>query len=348
MSNELPPGVSPQELVGLHDRAADWFVRRQQPDWTGADERALDAWLGANPLHRSIFEGMSRHWHGAPQLRELFPDEFGAAVPPAEPAVCAAPAAAPPGQRVHARWPGRPAAALSVLAVVSLLAWGGWYRWDHTPGYTLQARTAPGQTQSIELPDGSRVALNVDSELQVRYYPRRREVVLDRGEAFFEVTPGPDRPFTVDSGASRVRVVGTAFNVRAGPPRLVVKVLEGKVQLRPERERVGGDVLLLAAGAGVAVDSAGRHSTVVADADSVGDWRTGQVRFSGTPLAEVAQELSRYLGAPVELGDESLGRLRVSGLLATAAPERFVRALPALIAVRVQPLSGGGWLIVRG
>ena len=87
---------------------------------------------------------------------------------------------------------------------------------------------------------------------------------------------------------------------------------------------------------------------MVADADSVGDWRTGQVRFSGTPLAEVAQELSRYLGAPVELGDESLGRLRVSGLLATAAPERFVRALPALIAVRVQPRSGGGWLIVRG
>ncbi|MDH0849006.1 MULTISPECIES: FecR family protein [Delftia] len=348
MSNELPPGVSPQELVGLHDRAADWFVRRQQPDWTGADERALDAWLGAHPLHRSIFEGMSRHWHGAPQLRELFPDEFGAAVPPAAPAVCAAPAAAPPRQRVLARWPGRPAAALSVLAVVSLLAWGGWYRWDHTPGYTLQARTAPGQTQSIELPDGSRVALNVDSELQVRYYPRRREVVLDRGEAFFEVTPGPDRPFTVDSGASRVRVVGTAFNVRAGPPRLVVKVLEGKVQLRPERDRAGGDVLLLAAGAGVAVDGAGRHSTVVADADSVGDWRTGQVRFSGTPLAEVAQELSRYLGAPVELGDESLGRLRVSGLLATATPERFVRALPALIAVRVQPRNGGGWLIVRG
>ena len=229
MSNELPPGVSPQELVGLHDRAADWFVRRQQPDWTGADERALDAWLGAHPLHRSIFEGMSRHWHGAPQLRELFPDEFGAAVPPAAPAVCAAPAAAPPRQRVLARWPGRPAAALSVLAVVSLLAWGGWYRWDHTPGYTLQARTAPGQTQSIELPDGSRVALNVDSELQVRYYPRRREVVLDRGEAFFEVTPGPDRPFTVDSGASRVRVVGTAFNVRAGPPRLVVKVLVAAV-----------------------------------------------------------------------------------------------------------------------
>jgi len=249
---------------------------------------------------------------------------------------------------VLARWPGHPAAALSVLAVVSLLAWGGWYRWDHTPGYTLQARTAPGQTQSIELPDGSRVALNVDSELQVRYYPRRREVVLDRGEAFFEVTPGPDRPFTVDSGASRVRVVGTAFNVRAGPPRLVVKVLEGKVQLRPERDRAGGDVLLLAAGAGVAVDGAGRHSTVVADADSVGDWRTGQVRFSGTPPAEVAQELSRYLGAPVELGDESLGRLRVSGLLATAAPERFVRALPALIAVRVQPRNGGGWLIVRG
>ena len=347
MSNELPPGVSPQELVGLHDRAADWFVRRQQPDWTGADERALDAWLGAHPLHRSIFEGMSRHWHGAPQLRELFPDEFGAAVPPAAPAVCAAPAAAPPRQRVLARWPGHPAAALSVLAVVSLLAWGGWYRWDHTPGYTLQARTAPGQTQSIELPDGSRVALNVDSELQVRYYPRRRETVLDQGEAFFQVAADRSRPFTVDSGASQIRVVGTAFNVRAGPPALVVKVLEGKVELRPDRHAADGRRLLLGAGAGMSVDARdGSQHPLAAGADTVGDWRSGQMVFQQATLAEVAADLSRYLGQPVRVdGDARLAALSVSGVALTGKPEVFLRSLPHLLPVRVQAEAQGGWRI---
>ncbi|MDR0225225.1 MAG: FecR domain-containing protein [Burkholderiaceae bacterium] len=345
MNQRLPEGVSAQEMAGLHDAAADWFVRRQQADWTGADERALDAWLAANALHRDIFEGMARPWNAAPQLRQLFPEEFGGAG--AELTGTGRPA---PRQAVRAgrvRWWARPAMALCTLAAVASLAAGGWYHWDRTPGYTLQARTTPGETRDLLLPDGSRIALNRSSQLQVRYYPRRREVVLDHGEAFFQVAPGADRPFTVDTGTSQVKVVGTAFNMRAGPV-LVVKVLEGKVQLRPGRDDAGAEVMLLGAGSGVALDTAtGQRRVLAAEPDTVGDWRTGQLRFSGTPLAEVAQELSRYLAEPVVLEDPALGRLLVSGLLATASPERFVRALPGLIPVRVQH-SKSGWLIKRG
>lgn len=343
MTERLPEGLSAQELAGLHDAAADWFVRRQQADWTGADERALDAWLACNPLHRSIFDGMSHQWNAAPQLRALFPEEFGAV--PAAAEAGAAPRTGP--ARQPARWWARPALALGTLAAVAVLAAGGWYRWDQTPGYTLQAGTGPGQTRDIALPDGTLISLNRDSQLQVHYYPRRREVVLDHGEAFFQVAPGADRPFTVEAGASQVKVVGTAFNVRTGPPSLVVKVLEGKVQLMPDRHRADGAVLLLGAGSGMAVDtSTGQRHVLAAEPDTVGDWRTGQLRFSGTPLSEVAQELSRYLGAPVTLQEPGLGQLPVSGLLATAAPERFLRALPGVIPVRVTR-QGGGWLIQR-
>ena len=81
------------------------------------------------------------------------------------------------------------------------------------PGYTLNVATDAGETRQLDLPDGSHVALNFNSTLQVRYYPRRRELVLNQGEGYFDVAPDARRPFTVDARQSRVTVVGTAFNV---------------------------------------------------------------------------------------------------------------------------------------
>ena len=340
MNTPLPPGVTPQDLARLHDAAADWFVRRQQTPWTDADEHALSAWLAQAPLHREIFEGLARNWHSGPQLKVLFPDDFPAPLRRPAPAPTSAP------HRPFLAWLARPAPVLTLLVLA--LAAGGWYRWDHTPSYTLQATTTPGETREIALPDGSLIALNVGSRLQVHYYPRRREVVLDEGEAFFRVATDPGRPFTVDAGPSQVTVVGTAFNVRTAPPRLVVKVLEGRVQVTADRERPDTGALLLAAGSGISLDpNSGQHLDVPAEPDTVGDWRTGQVQFSQAPLDDVAAELGRYLGQPVTLADPALGRLRVSGLLATRSPERFLRALPEMLPVRVQP--GGtredGWQI---
>lgn len=60
MNKTPPPGMAPDTLVDLHETAADWFTRRQTAGWTGADERALDAWLQADAFHREIFDSMGR------------------------------------------------------------------------------------------------------------------------------------------------------------------------------------------------------------------------------------------------------------------------------------------------
>ncbi|MBS7781111.1 FecR domain-containing protein, partial [Acidovorax sp. CCYZU-2555] len=218
--------------------------------------------------------------------------------------------------------------------------------WDQHPSYVLDIATGPGEMRAVALPDGTRVTLNFDSRLAVRYYPRRRNVELAGGEAFFQVAPDAHKPFTVDSGASQVRVVGTAFNLRSGPPQFVVKVLEGQVEVRPDRRRADAPVLQLGAGAGVSVDAAsGRHTAVPAAADAVGDWRNGQLVFAQTPLAEVAAELARYLGKPVRVEGARLAALPVSGMAITDAPAGFLRALPMLLPVRVQDLGEDGWRI---
>lgn len=344
--------LTPQ-LVESHEQAASYYVRRREPGWTGVDERELNAWLDSHPAHRSIYDGLA---HTAFDLKQIRRPRLASDLPAATAVsqhselgtpsdrrsapvpMSAAPANFNPWRRVFAP---------AVLSVALLAAGGGWYWWDTNPSYTLDMATGPGETREVKLPDGSSVTVNFSSTLQVRYYPRRRETVLNTGEAFFRVAADTAKPFTVDSGNTQIRVVGTAFNVRAAPPRLVVKVLEGKVQVHLDRNRPNDNTLLLGAGAGIGIDPVdGQYVSVPAGAETVGDWRMGQLVFQQTPLAEVASELSRYLGQPVRLdGNERLASLPVSGMVVTTAPRAFLMSLPHLLPVLVKAAPEGGWRI---
>jgi transmembrane sensor len=85
------------------------------------------------------------------------------------------------------------------------------------------------------LPDSSVVRLNKNSRLTVKFSKEysERKVVLS-GEAFFEVTKDPSRPFIVETEKSEIKVLGTSFNVLAipGSETTEVEVIEGKVEVR--------------------------------------------------------------------------------------------------------------------
>src|SRR5687768_11794332 len=68
----------------------------------------------------------------------------------------------------------------------------------------------------IKLPDGSTVVLNGGSKLEFpeSFAPDVREVTL-KGEAYFDITHDPKRPFVVHTGKVRTTVLGTAFNIKA-------------------------------------------------------------------------------------------------------------------------------------
>lgn len=354
------------QLIALHEQAAQWLLRRSEPGWTGADERALNAWLAASPQHRAIYDGMaltSRDLHqialaqdgawrpravaGAARAAGAVDGRAGRAAD----RLLAAGSAAASGlaaSSTAARGRGRRAWLASALAACAVLAVGGgfgWQHWRHAPTYQLELATAAGETRTLDLPDGSTITLNINSKLTVRYSNSRRQVVLAGGEAFFKVARDSARPFTVDAGASEVRVVGTAFNVRAGAAQTVVKVLEGRVEVRPERAAGRPQVYLLQPGNGVSIDQAGRRVRAMAAlADTVGDWRGGQLHFRRTALADVAAELQTYLGQPVVV-DGALAQQPISGVAATANPRAFLLALPALLPLRVQQQADGSWRI---
>lgn len=78
--------------------------------------------------------------------------------------------------------------------------------------------TKKGSKTDLVLPDGTKVWVNADTKLTYdkEFGNNTREVTLT-GEAYFDVTKDPSRPFIVHTPTLDVKVLGTAFNVRAYP-----------------------------------------------------------------------------------------------------------------------------------
>lgn len=118
------------------------------------------------------------------------------------------------------------------IAAIFIIAFGLYQLVLKSPQLQITLASA-GQVVEDTLPDGSRVILNKQSELTYQENKgNNQRIVLLKGEAFFEVTHNPRKPFIVGAGNAHARVVGTSFNVSAYEGREVeVLVTEGKVKL---------------------------------------------------------------------------------------------------------------------
>lgn len=94
--------------------------------------------------------------------------------------------------------------------------------------------TKKGANVQFKLPDGSTVWLNAGSKLNYEKINQTnlREVYLT-GEAFFDVTKNPHRPFIIHTSSIDIKVIGTAFNVKAYPEDKTVEtsLIRGKVEI---------------------------------------------------------------------------------------------------------------------
>jgi len=125
-------------------------------------------------------------------------------------------------------------AAASVILVAGLAAF--YYFQTSTASYQAAniVSTKKGSKTNLVLPDGTKVWVNADTRLTYdkEFGSNTREVTLS-GEAYFDVTKDPSRPFIVHTPAIDVKVLGTAFNVRAYPNEVNTQttLLRGSVEV---------------------------------------------------------------------------------------------------------------------
>ena len=205
-------------------------------------------------------------------------------------------------------------------------------------------RTHIGEQQSVLLEDGSTVELNAKSRLRVRFSDKARNIELLAGQALFRVAKDPLRPFVVSSGDASVRAVGTRFDVYRKGSGTTVTVLEGRVavsSLTPkaaplhEVERGGGEGVLLSAGEQIVVSPKTAALPKPADIPAATAWTQRQIVFQGTPLGEVVEEFNRYNVRQMEVLDESLQGVRVSGVFSSTEPASLLRFLREQVQLEV-------------
>lgn len=301
-------------MDAIRQTALDWFTRLRAGDLSAAERRAFRHWREADPAHAATFDAVAAFWDS---------DAFSRAA-----AELAVPAGTVPSWR-------RPMMRALAAAAALMLLWLASASLDLPVRLLADHRAAMGSRQDVVLADGSLVVLNSAAAIAAAMDGPTRRVRLLNGEAYFEVIPDPRRPFVVEAGGMRVRVLGTRFSVRADDGAVLVR--SGVVQVtRPD----GGEVRL-EAGQALAGDGPARPA-----GDDGLAWLDGALVFHDRPLAEVLDEVGRYHSGIIVLANAGLGHIRVSGHYRLDDPAAVVESLAEVVSGRLTRLTDAV-LIVR-
>ncbi|VAV99010.1 hypothetical protein MNBD_ALPHA02-1429 [hydrothermal vent metagenome] len=191
-------------------------------------------------------------------------------------------------------------------------------------------QTARGGHKSISLADGSVVVLNSDTRLTVEMLPGERVIILEKGEAFFEVFRDENRPFKIIAGDQIVTVLGTKFAVHRRAHEIETAVTEGRVQINILNARHEESRSVIIGKGDIAKTNQGTVLVVNKGLETVNrelSWRQGFIIFDKTPLKDAAAEFNRYNDRAVIIKDPRIADIRVSGKFKTDNLEAFVRLL---------------------
>jgi transmembrane sensor len=202
--------------------------------------------------------------------------------------------------------------AAAVLLIPLLIAGGIWFTkkpavekvYVAEEPITSTIHAPLGSRISFSLPDGTRGWLNSGSSLDYQLPFNNNRQVAIMGEAWLDVAHNPSHPFEITAGNSKVKVLGTKFNLNAYPEENYIEVVleEGKVEfavpgissaieMQPnERLIYNNDSVCI----------------TMTDPSKYSSWVEGKLMFRGDPMPEVARRIARWYNVEVELVDKDL------------------------------------------
>jgi transmembrane sensor len=311
-SRQEPDGPIPSNE--LRAEAATWIARLRDEQRDPGVEAQFRAWLDEGEEHRRAFARMSQVWEEAGNIRMRARGANSAV-------------RQKPGSRFNRRAPSLAAALILVVA-------GAVYYWRDGV-----FETGVGQEKSRLLRDGTRIVLNTDTRVDVKYDEHARRVRLIRGEAWFEVSKRPTWPFIVSVGDQEIRALGTSFIVRHDDVQdLSVTLVDGRISVAPIAQNDAAPSQppqFLAPGERLVVS---RHQAPAMDRPELSRitaWERGRVEFEETPLKDAAIEMNRYNTIRITVPDAEVAQLRIGGVFHAGDSDEFVRIVTAALGLQV-------------
>ena len=239
----------------------------------------------------------------------------------------------------------------SVLLIVLIVAFSLWITNGNDNSSILQPKkysevSSPvGSKTKLVLPDSTVVWLNAGSKLTYNEHfgANNRNATLV-GEAFFDVKKS-SMPFIIHANSVQIKVLGTAFNVKAYPDEKTTEtsLLRGRVEitldkrpgelyiLKPNEKLVVANepelpkIKTLEKKVPIAVIGRITHmddSTIIETS-----WVENQLIFQDETFIDVAKKMERWYKVTISFADETVANYHVYGSFTT---ETIAEALDAL------------------
>lgn len=161
-----------------------------------------------------------------------------------------------------------------------------------------------GARVAFNLPDGTTGFLNSGSKLSYALpFSNNRKVSLE-GEAWFDVFHNEKQPFEISAGESKIKVLGTSFNVSAYKEEQFVEVvlLNGKVEFS---DKARTDKIVMKPSERLVLQDE-KIAVEAVDPSKYKGWTDGKLIFRGDNMAEVARRIERWYDVKVEIADKDL------------------------------------------
>jgi len=331
------------------------------------DLEALQQVLRDNPAFALKAQMLSEMWRAVPRENSNTDDFYNRHLQrlsnrpdipalPEEDNLTTQPLVAPiatPTHRKHWRWYAAGIAAAGLLVCAMIYMPGGKRPLPPPPEPEKTITTRKGSKSTILLPDGSTAWLNADSKITYhnRFNGNYREVTLE-GEAYFDIVKDKTKPFIIHTKNIDVRVLGTAFNVRAYATesntetslfRGSVEVTlhnspDKKIILKPNEKLLVKNTAAVTSGAvSASKKTASDQASVVVskvhrEANDSSAWETlwmkNKLVFDAESLEEVAQKMERWYDVKVIIrGNQELKQTTYSAIFES---ETLLQVLEAL------------------
>lgn len=210
----------------------------------------------------------------------------------------------------------------------------------------------PGSKTRVLLPDGSQVWVNSGTQIiyQNDFNGKTREIEL-KGEAYFDVVKDAERPFIVHTSGIDIKVLGTAFNVKAYPtdPTIEATLLHGSIEvinnkrpndahliLKPHEKLVyqkelEAPPMVATSNSDFAVNIKPLKTNLV-DSELVETaWVYNKLAFEDESLRQVADKMERWYDIEITIESEKLENVRISGSFVNESLEEAMKELQFLM-----------------
>ncbi len=302
--------------------AADWFAKLNSLSITTRALEDFQRWR-QSPANDAAYERMEALWQVGGRLK---------GDPDTRRDVAAALARGARRRRFGVLWSARARTAYGVAA----LAAGALVAVTFVLGQGDTYSTGVGEQRLVSLQDGTRIRLDTDTRLRVKFSDRGRDVRLEQGQAFFNVAHDAARPFVVKADQTAIRALGTRFDVRLVDADVKVTLVQGAVEVTSAKSDAAWR---LRPGQSISTEGAAPTPRPV-DVATATSWTSGRLTFRSMPLAQAVAEVNRYSRDKVVVDAERLKSVPVSGVFDVGDTEAFVVAVCDLFELQAERQHG--------